>query len=384
MNVSIAIAVPLNHPLRPLDDTVRLVCRGSPSASDARARTPAPRDRPGLVAAFGDRLVDALAVRAHREPRRVPAGHPLFPAQRHHRGPAHRAVHDLVLKDVVGEPLVVPVTGGKVRPDVGVFAGPLLWKDFGIHGWESTSPQFRDGSSGYVATSASAPPERRSTARQSCSGCGSNTSADSAESTYHAPSSISAWSWPGPHPAYPAKTRNEAIPPATSCGGVSRSIRPTRVGSAEGSSARQPTGSSWPGTLAKPRALFGATGPPRNTTEGLLTRSVQGSSTRPTGTLVGRFKTTPRVPSSGSSSTTSTTVRLKLGSPSMGVATSSRPARTSSISPFWPMRGPAPTPRSGRSAVPPPGGVADRCGHRGRHVGVEHRRDDVVRPQFGR
>src|SRR5215471_1459843 len=200
MNVSIAIAVPLNHPIRPLDDTVQPACRGSPSASDAVAGCP--RRGPGeLAVAFRDRLVDALAVRAYREPRRVSAGHPLFPAQRHHRGPAHRAVHDLVLKDVVGEPLVVPVTGGKVRPDVCVLAGPLLWKDFGIHGWESTSPQFRDGSSGYVATSASAPPERRSTPRQSCSGCGSNTSAGSAERTYHAPSSISAWSWPGPQPA---------------------------------------------------------------------------------------------------------------------------------------------------------------------------------------
>src|SRR5215831_1084359 len=166
------------------------------------------RGRAALVVAFGERLVDALAVRTYREPRRVPAGHPLLPAQRHHRGPAHRAVHDLVLQDVVGEPLVVPVTGGQVRADVGVLAGPLLGKDFGTHGWESTSPrsrggppQFRDGSSGYVATSASAPPERRSTARQSCSGSGSNTSAGSAASTYHAPSSISAWSWPGPHPA---------------------------------------------------------------------------------------------------------------------------------------------------------------------------------------
>src|SRR5215472_7556053 len=146
------------------------------------------RGRAALVVAFGERLVDALAVRTYREPLRVPAWHPLFPAQSHHRGPAHRAVHDLVLQDVVGEPLVVPVTGGKVRPDVGVFAGPLLWKDFGIHGWESTSPQFSDGSSGYVATSASAPPERRSTARQSSSGSGSNTSAGSAASTNHAPS----------------------------------------------------------------------------------------------------------------------------------------------------------------------------------------------------
>src|SRR6185312_2531508 len=208
-----------------------------------------------------------------------------------------------------------------------------------LTGGESTPPQLRPGSSGYVATRARAPPDRRNTARQSCSGSGLKTSAASAGRTYHAPSSISAWSCPGPHPAYPANTRNEAIPPATSCGGVSRSISPTRDVSGVESSARQPTGSSLPGTLARPSALFGATGPPLKTTDGSLTSSVHGSSTRPTGTLFGRLRPTPRVPSSGSSSTTSTTVRLKLGSPSIGVATSNRPARTSSMPPFSPIPG---------------------------------------------
>src|SRR5215471_8146267 len=37
MNVSTAIAVPLTHPLRPLDDMGRRIRRGSPSASDAVA-----------------------------------------------------------------------------------------------------------------------------------------------------------------------------------------------------------------------------------------------------------------------------------------------------------------------------------------------------------
>src|SRR5262249_51344321 len=145
-----------------LDDTARPACGGSPPASDAAAQRRyvlgAQEEVSStanytisvalLVVALGDRLVDALAVRAYREPRRVPVGHPLLPAQRHHRGPADRAVHDLVLQDIVGEPLVIPVTGGKVRPDIGVLAGPLLGKDFGTHGWESTSLQFWDGSSG--------------------------------------------------------------------------------------------------------------------------------------------------------------------------------------------------------------------------------------------
>src|SRR5262249_59296795 len=108
--------------------------------------------------------------------------------------------------------------------------------------------------------------------------------------------------------------------------------------------ARRPGAPPGPGTRAGPRALSGATGPPLNPTDGPLASSVQGSSTRPTGTFVGRFSTTPSVPSSGSSSTTSTTVRRKLGSPSNGVATSSRPARTSSMSPFLPILGGTPTP----------------------------------------
>ena len=160
---------------------------------------------------------------------------------------------------------------------------------------------------------------------------------------------------PGPPAGVPGEYPERHDAPGHELGGVSRSIRPTRDARAEESSGRQPTGSSWPGTLARPSALFGATGPPLKTTDGSLTSSVHGSSTRPTGTLVGRFSTTPRVPSSGSSSTTSTTVRLKLGSPSNGVATSSRPARTSSMPPFSPIPGTGPTPqlRGGQRWRPP-------------------------------
>src|SRR5271157_5078738 len=95
------------------------------------------------------------------------------------------------------------------------------------------------------------------------------------------------------------------------------------------SSGCQPTGSSVPVMWARASALFGATGPPLNTTDGSVASSVHGSSTWPTGTLVGRFSTTLSVPCSVSCSTIRTTVRRKLGSPSTGVATSRRPARTS-------------------------------------------------------
>src|SRR5271165_2691425 len=141
------------------------------------------------------------------------------------------------------------------------------------------------------------------------------------------------------------------------------------------SSGCQPTGSSVPDTWAMASALFGATGPPLNTTDGLVASSVHGSSTWPTGTLVGRFSTTPSVPCSDSCSTIRTTVRRKLGSPSTGVATSRRPARTSdAISSMY------------LSFRPLGRGVPDRdrdCDRRG-DVGVEHRGDDVVRPDLVR
>src|SRR6185437_13271605 len=162
-------------------------------------------------------------------------------------------------------------------------------------------------------------------------------------------------------------------------GGASRSTRPSRatapgMGWAPPSSGCQPTGSSVPGTWARASALFGETGPPVNTTEGSVASSVHGSSTWPTGTLVGRFSTTPSVPCSASCSTTRTTLRRKLGSPSIGVATSSRPARASdAISSIF------------LSSVKLlGGGVPYRHGDRRGHVRMEHRRDDVVRPDLVR
>src|SRR5690242_15762424 len=106
-----------------------------PERNRTSGRRPGRRPRAArLLAALGDRLVDAFAVRAYREPRRIPVGHPLLPAQRDHRSAAHRTVHDLVLQDVVGEPLVIAVTSGKVWPDLAVLAGFLLGKHFGTHG----------------------------------------------------------------------------------------------------------------------------------------------------------------------------------------------------------------------------------------------------------
>ncbi len=119
------------------------------------------------------------------------------------------------------------------------------------------------------------------------------------------------------------------MPPASSSGGASRSTSPILDIRLDPSSERQPSGSSSPSASASARALFGETGPPLNTTVGPVTSSVHDSSTCPTWTSVGRFSTTPSVPSSGSSSTTRITVRRKLGSPSSGVATRSRPPRDS-------------------------------------------------------
>src|SRR6202050_5456141 len=119
------------------------------------------------------------------------------------------------------------------------------------------------------------------------------------------------------------------MPPASSSGGASRSTRPIRDVRLDPSSERQPSGSSSPRARGSARALFGETGPPLNTTEGPVARSLHGSSTCPTSTSVGRFRTTPRVPSPGSSSTIMITVLRKFGSPSNGVATRSRPPRDS-------------------------------------------------------
>ncbi len=121
------------------------------------------------------------------------------------------------------------------------------------------------------------------------------------------------------------------IPPASSSGGASRSTRPTRAIIGEAASDRQPSGSSPARARASARALLGDTGPPRNTTGGPVTSSVQAARTWSSGTSVGRFSTTPSVPSSASSSTTRITVRRKLGSPSSGVAASSRAAEGFSL-----------------------------------------------------
>ena len=125
--------------------------------------------------------------------------------------------------------------------------------------------------SGYVASRARSPLCRRRTARHSSPGASENASPLSASTTYHAPSSISSWSWPGDQPAYPAKIRSAPSPVPSTSGGASRSIKPTRA-----YSRRQPTGSSSPRTCARPSALSSATGPPWNTTSGELVRLTKG------------------------------------------------------------------------------------------------------------
>src|SRR6185437_13878766 len=65
---------------------------------------------------FRAHAVELLAHRADREVLRIAAGHPDLPAQRDHRRAEHHCLGDLVLVDVVGEPLVVAVVGPQVRP----------------------------------------------------------------------------------------------------------------------------------------------------------------------------------------------------------------------------------------------------------------------------
>ena len=67
--------------------------------------------------------------------------------------------------------------------------------------------QLSDGSAGIVDSSASDAPWRRRTADHSSSGSSQKTSSRSAGTTIHDSSSISASSWPGPQPAWPAKIR---------------------------------------------------------------------------------------------------------------------------------------------------------------------------------
>ena len=116
------------------------------------------------------------------------------------------------------------------------------------------------------------------------------------------------------------------ISPARISGGASRSTVPSRDTAGVGEcSRRQPNGSSALDTAANASALSVCTGPPWNSTDGPVTRESQEGSTCVTLMSLGRFSTTPSVPPSSSCSRISTTLRLKLGSSSSGVATSSAP-----------------------------------------------------------
>src|ERR1700743_2946645 len=97
-----------------------------------------PPKRPGrcsaslLAGAAGrQRVVDLLALRADREPLRVPARHPYLAADRANGRPEDRALGDLVGVRVVRESLVIPV--GRVDPEVLMNLEVALWKYFGAH-----------------------------------------------------------------------------------------------------------------------------------------------------------------------------------------------------------------------------------------------------------
>src|ERR1700761_9591030 len=112
--------------------------------------------RSGSVAvpALGQPFVDFLALRADREPLGVPARRPDLAAQGDHRIAGHRALDNLVLVDVVGEPLVVPVAAVReIRPDVSLDPGATFGlsgsvrKNLGAHTFEFKA---RAGASGSV------------------------------------------------------------------------------------------------------------------------------------------------------------------------------------------------------------------------------------------
>ena len=95
----------------------------------------------GLVFAFagGEMIVDLLASGADRVPLGVPARHPDLAAERGDRRSGDHAVNDLVLVDVVCEPLMVAVTVRQVGPDILLDARVLLGKHLSLaHLREST------------------------------------------------------------------------------------------------------------------------------------------------------------------------------------------------------------------------------------------------------
>ena len=115
-----------------------------------------------------------------------------------------------------------------------------------------------------------------------------------------------------PQPAYPAKIRNPSRPLSTSSTGVSRSTRPIpfHLTEADRHVVRPPQQSHGERLGADRTAV-------RKSTSGSATTSRQSARTSATGTVVGRFSTTPRAPFS-STSRSRTTVSAKFGSSRAG------------------------------------------------------------------
>src|SRR3954447_21367137 len=71
-----------------------------------------PQIEPSLVVAFAHALPDLLALGADRVLLRIPAGDPYLATQRDDRSAVDHGLHELVLGDVVRQPLVVSVISG--------------------------------------------------------------------------------------------------------------------------------------------------------------------------------------------------------------------------------------------------------------------------------
>src|SRR5665647_5878 len=265
------------------------------------------RSRSGSALAVlraGQTRVDLLAGRTHLEPLGVTSGDPDLAAERDHRLAGQRALHDLVLADVVREALVVArllelcvdllaldhPCGRQGRPrrlrglslrcvrvvrvvqpvhdSLQCAHVPSLAKPVCRVPTAAMTPQFIVGSSGKLATNARLPRCRRKTVDHNVSGSDVNGSRASDSTTYQPPARISSSSRPGDHPAYPAKIRSPATSGITTIGGMSRSTSPIPP-----NNSRTPNGSSTlsPGTVTRPRAESRATGPPWKTLGGSVT-----------------------------------------------------------------------------------------------------------------
>ena len=182
----------------------------------------------------------------------------------------------------------------------------------------SASASCRPDCAGRGEAASDLPAGGRTPATTAPVGSSANGSDPSSSSTNQASSASSASSCPGAHAAYPANMRTSSSPPI-SPGSRSRSTVPIRPMTWD-----QFSSASSSATDASAMTEDWLTGPPTNTTRGLLTAVAQSPMALLTVNSLGRLSTTPSAPSPLCSSIISTVWR-KLGSDRLGAATRSFP-----------------------------------------------------------